>query len=102
MVSEVEGGSEPTWSRPIESEELVPSHLSCSGHQHGGMKMDSRAVKPSVIRWVGKVLLHLVVAVLLFTLLASIAWAETRQKVLVFYDENTDFPGLAMEPESGI
>ena len=60
------------------------------------MKMDSRAVKPSVIRWVAKVILHLVVAVLLSTLLASIAWAETRPKVLVLYDENTDFPGLAL------
>ena len=44
----------------------------------------------------GKVFLSLVMVLLLYTLLTSAAGAERHRKVLVLYDENTDFPGLAL------
>jgi hypothetical protein len=47
-----------------------------------------------------KVFLPLVMALLLHGLLTSIAWAERHRKVLVLYDENTDFPGLALFHQS--
>jgi hypothetical protein len=58
--------------------------------------MSSREVKWSAIHLPGKVFLPLVMALLLNSLLPSTAWAERHRKVLMLYDENTDFPALAL------
>jgi signal transduction histidine kinase len=59
-------------------------------------RIGSREVKLSVRHLPGKVFLPLVMALLLHSLLTSTAWAERQHKVLVLYDENTDFPGLEL------
>jgi hypothetical protein len=53
-------------------------------------------VKLVVSHLPGKVFLPLVMALLLHSLLTSAAGAERHRKMLVLYDENTDFPGLAL------
>ena len=63
-------------------------------------RLGSREVQLSVSHLSGKVFLPLIMALLLHSLLTSTAWAERHHKVLMLYDENTDFPALALLDQS--